>query len=162
RVSMLAWTHAQVQRHHLGIGADEANLFQYLANGLLYFDATLRAGGEITRRASGNVRGLWRHGISGDYPIALLKIDDADEREIVRQLLRAHEYWRSKCLAVDIVLLNEKGASYSQDLQLLLESMVQARQSSALPSAQPGGRLFVLSRVHLAAEELDLLHRAAR
>ena len=43
RISMLAWTHAQVQRHHLGVGADEANLFQYVASALLYFDATLRA-----------------------------------------------------------------------------------------------------------------------
>jgi cyclic beta-1,2-glucan synthetase len=114
RISMLAWTHAQVERHHLGVGADEANLFQYLANGLLYFDASLRAGGDVLRRATGSAKVLWRHGISGDRPIVLLRIDDADDREIVRQLLRAHQYWRSKRLAVDVVFLNEKGASYSR------------------------------------------------
>ena len=60
-----------VQRYHLGVRADGANLFQYLANGLLYFDATLRAAGETIRRTTGSVRQLWRHGISGDYPIVL-------------------------------------------------------------------------------------------
>jgi cyclic beta-1,2-glucan synthetase len=104
---------------------------------------------------------LWRHGISGDYPIVLCRIDDADDREIARQLLRAHEYWRSKCLAVDVVFLNEKGASYSQDLQALLESMVQISQP-APPPVQGRGSLFVLNAAHLSAEELDLLHRAAR
>jgi cyclic beta-1,2-glucan synthetase len=163
RISMLAWTHALVQRYHLGVGADEANLFQYLANALLYFDATLRAGGETIRRATGSVRQLWRHGISGDYPIVLCRIDDADDREIVRQLLRAHEYWRSKCLAVDVVFLNEKGASYSQDLQALLENMVQGSQPARPLDGPPRrGSLFVLNAAHLPAEELDLLHRAAR
>jgi cyclic beta-1,2-glucan synthetase len=109
---MLAWTHALVQRYHLGVGADEANLFQYLANALLYFDATLRAGGETIRRATGSVRQLWRHGISGDYPIVLCRIDDADDREIVRQLLRAYEFLRSKCLAVDAVFLKQTRTSY--------------------------------------------------
>ena len=163
RVSMLAWTHALVQRHHLGVGADEANLFQYLANGLLYFDATLRAASETIRRATGSVRQLWRHGISGDYPIVLLRIDDADDREIARQLLRAYEYWRSKRLAVDVVFLNEKGASYSQDLQALLQNMVQVSQSTMPPDDDAErGRLFVLGAAQLSSEDLDLLHRAAR
>ena len=145
RISMLAWTHAQVQRHHLGVGADEANLFQYLASALLYFDATLRAAQDTIRRSAGSARQLWRHGISGDYPIVLLRIDDADDREIVRQLLRAHEYWRSKRLAVDVVFLNEKGSSYSQDLQDLLQTMVQDRQQTTLGATQERGGLFVLN-----------------
>ena len=33
--------------------------------------------------------GLWRHGISGDLPIVLVRIDRAEERGLVRDLLRA-------------------------------------------------------------------------
>ena len=57
---------------------------------------------------SGGPSALWAHGISGDLPIVLVRIDDADDLEIVRQLLRAHEYWRMKRLAVDLVILNEQ------------------------------------------------------
>ena len=39
RAGILAWTHAQVQLHHLGIDAAEAHLFQRLANRILYSDA---------------------------------------------------------------------------------------------------------------------------
>ena len=50
---------------------------------------------------------------------------------IVRQLLRAHEYWRLKQLAVDLVILNERAPSYVQDLQSLLEALVRTSQSAA-------------------------------
>ena len=56
----------------------------------------------------GGPRRSGRHGISGDLPIVLVRIDDAEDQEIVRQLLRAHEYWRMKQLAVDLVILNEQ------------------------------------------------------
>ena len=48
--------------------------------------------------------------ISGDLPIVLLRIEEVSELSIVRQLLRAFEYWRLKRLAVDIVILNERAS----------------------------------------------------
>jgi Cellobiose phosphorylase len=38
RAATLAWTRAQVQLHHLGIGPDEAHLFQSLARRALFLD----------------------------------------------------------------------------------------------------------------------------
>ncbi|MEO8631038.1 MAG: glucoamylase family protein, partial [Betaproteobacteria bacterium] len=163
RIATLAWTHSQIQLHHLGVTPEEANLFQYLADGLLFADPSLRASVEVLKRGEGSARTLWRHGISGDLPIVLLRIDDADDREIVRQLLRAHEYWRSKRLAADLVLLNEKGMSYAQDLQVFLEGTVRASQSSGNqdPGARRGG-VFVLNAELMSPEERDLLQAAAR
>ena len=108
RAATLAWTQAQVQLRHLGIDADEAYLFQELASGILYSDATLRPSSAVLMGNNQGPPGLWRHGISGDLPIVLLRIDDAEDQNIVRQLLRAHEYWRMKQLAVDLVILNEQ------------------------------------------------------
>ncbi len=47
----------------------------------------------------------------------------------VRQLLQAHEYWRMKRLSVDLVIVNERAASYVQDLQIAIETAVRSRQS---------------------------------
>ncbi|MGH8557808.1 MAG: hypothetical protein ACRESZ_10185 [Methylococcales bacterium] len=93
RVSALAWTHAQVQLHHLRIKPEEARLFQYLAKRLLYADPSLRPASEIMRLNQSSVAGLWRHRISGDRPIVLLRVIETEDRAIVEQLLRAHEYW---------------------------------------------------------------------
>ncbi len=99
RAATLAWTQAQVQLHHLGIETDEAHLFQRLANRILYSDPTLRPVAAVLARNERGAPGLWAHGISGDLPIVLVRIDEAEDLAIVRQLLRAHEYWRLKLLA---------------------------------------------------------------
>src|SRR5204863_278519 len=82
---------------------DEAHLFQSLAAHILYPQRTLRASADVLARHGEGPAALWAHGISGDTPIVLVRIDEVDDVEIVRQLLRAHEYWRMKQLAVDLV-----------------------------------------------------------
>ncbi|HME70635.1 MAG TPA: glucoamylase family protein, partial [Myxococcota bacterium] len=96
RAVTLAWTQAQVQLHHLGVGPEEAHLFQRLANHVLYSDPTLRPASEVLGRNRGGPPALWAHGISGEVPIVLVRIDELEDLEIVRQLLRAHEYWQMK------------------------------------------------------------------
>src|SRR3990170_5207756 len=108
RATTWAWTQAQVQLHHLGIGPDEAHIFQSLARRVLFLDRTLRPSADVLTRDTGGPAALWPHGISGDIPIVLVQIDDPGDVGIVRQLLRAHLYWRLKQLAVDLVILNER------------------------------------------------------
>ena len=129
RAATLAWTQAQVQLRHLGIDADEASLFQRLAGHVLYADPSMRPSSEVIRRGGGGPAALWAQGISGDIPIVLVRIDDIEDIAIVGQLLRAHEYWRMKQLAVDLVILNERASSYVQDLQIALETAVRTSQS---------------------------------
>ena len=163
RASALAWTQAQVQLHHLRITQDEAHLFQRLANRLLYGDRTLRAGARELAASRGGPAGLWAHGVSGDRPIALVRIDREDELEIVRQLLRAQEYWRLKGFPTDLVILNAKGTSYSQNLQQALEAMVRASSPVLGPETKVGrGGVFVLREDLLPVHDLVALRSAAR
>src|SRR5690606_6925541 len=94
RARTLAWTQAQVQLRFLGIDAEEAAVFQRLAAPLLYADPEFRAPSAAIVRGAGPQSGLWPHAISGDLPIVMLRIDDIEDIDQVRQLLRAHEYWR--------------------------------------------------------------------
>jgi cyclic beta-1,2-glucan synthetase len=138
RASTLAWTQAQVQMRHLGVTPVEAGLFQLLAGHLLFAGPALRPPSDIISRGCGPQSALWAHGISGDLPILLLRIDDDGDVDIARQLLRAHEYFQLKQLAVDLVILNDHTASYVQDLQGSLESLVRAqtRQGAGRGSVQ--------------------------
>lgn len=163
RAATLAWTHARVQLHHLGITPDEAHLFQELASRIVYADPSLRPSSTVLTRNTLGPSALWRFGISGDIPIVLVRIDDAEDREIVRQLLRAHEYWRTKQLAVDLVIINEQATSYAQDLQNALETQVRTSQSRLLHDGQdPLGNVFILRADFVSAEERILLQTAAR
>jgi cyclic beta-1,2-glucan synthetase len=158
-----AWTQAQVQLRHLGISTDEAHLFQRLANRVLYSDATLRPSSEALQRNGSGPAVLWPQGISGDLPIVLVRIDELEDMEIVRQLLRAHEYWRMKQLSVDLVILNERPSSYVQDLQTALETMARANRSrSALAGEEVRGSIFVLRADLISMEARIALQAVAR
>jgi cyclic beta-1,2-glucan synthetase len=163
RAATMAWTQAMVQLHHLGIGPDEAQLFQSVAGSLLYADRTSRAPGEVLMRQAEGVGALWAHGISGDLPIVLVKIDEPDDIGIVRQLLRAHEYWRMKGLAVDLVILNDRATSYMQDLQTLLDTMVRAAQTMPREERQETrGGIFTLRADRVTPAQRDVLESVAR
>jgi cyclic beta-1,2-glucan synthetase len=131
RVATLAWTQAQVQLRHFGIDAARANLFQQLAGRLLYADGAGRAPAEMIERGADGPQALWAQGISGDLPLVLVRIEEMEDLPLVRQLLQAHEYWGLKRLSVDLVILNERGSSYVQDLQVALEGLV--RVAAARP-----------------------------
>ena len=163
RVSSLAWTQAQVQLRHLGITADEAHLFQQLATRILYSDAALRAPVETLLRNRKGPSAFWSHGISGDMPIVLVRIDQVEDQGIVRQLLRAHEYWRMKGLGVDLVIVNEQPASYSPELSDALDSLVRAgSRAPGVASEHSTGRVFVLRGKELSDEARTALSAAAR
>ena len=162
RVNTLAWTHAQGQFHHLGIGPEEAHLFQRLASRILFSDPTLRPPVEMLKRGGRNISALWAHGISGDLPIVLLRIDEVSDISIVRQLLRAFEYWRLKRLAVDIVILNERGASYLQDLQGAIDGLIRPIQARPKAENDVRGTVHVLRTDLIPAEVRALLYAVAR
>ena len=163
RAATLAWTRAQIQLRHLGIDAAEAGLFQSLAGHVLYADASMRPSSNTIRRGGGGPAALWTHGISGDLPIVLLRIDDNEDIGIARQLLRAHEYWRMKQLPVDLVILNERVASYIQELQVALEA--QLRMSQSQPQFGAGntrGSVFLLRKDLISEQTLERLSAVAR
>jgi len=163
RESALAWTQAQVQLHHLRITRDEAHLFQRLANRLLYTDPTLRAAPQVLARNRRGPPGLWAHEISGDLPIVVVRIEREEERDVVRQLVRAHEYWRLKGISADLVILNAEGSSYGQDFQESLEAMVQgSRPAVSQEKNGKHGGVHVLRADLLPPPDRILLNAAAR
>ncbi|HEY2884830.1 MAG TPA: glucoamylase family protein [Rhizomicrobium sp.] len=163
RATTLAWTQAQMQLHHLGISSDEAHLFQRLANHVLYSDPALRPAPDVLKRGARKSSTLWAQGISGDLPIVLVQITESEDLELVRQLLRAHEYWRLKQLAVDLVILNDRAPSYLQDLQNSVDSLVRMNRSMPRGAGDDArGAVFVL-RADLVSNEIrGLLQTAAR
>jgi cyclic beta-1,2-glucan synthetase len=163
RAKTLAWTQAQVQLRYLGIEFAEAQDFQRIANRVLYTDASLRAAREILGRNLLGPSSLWPYGISGDIPIVLIRIDDENDLPIVQQLLRAHEYWRLKRLAVDLVILNDRPPSYASELQHAIDAAIRGSRARGQVEEGAGrGGIFSLRGDLMPASGSDLLQTAAR
>ncbi|WP_340267159.1 GH36-type glycosyl hydrolase domain-containing protein [Sphingobium mellinum] len=163
RAVTLAWTQGQIQLHHLGIERDEANEFQRLAGHLIFAGSSLRPSSDVIIRGAGSQSGLWPQSISGDLPIILLRVANVEDIGLVHQLLQAMEYWRSRRLEVDLVILNERASSYVQDLQAALENTLRTSQARP-PASEEGvtGQVFILRADLVSPDTCALLASAAR
>ena len=156
----LAWTHSQVTLRHLDATEGDAQLYGRLASALVYADPARRAGSSVLRDNRRGQSGLWSYGISGDAPLVLLRISDAKKIEIVRQLIRAHAYWRMKGLTVELVIVNEDVSVYHQPLNEQITSLI-ASGIEAQMLDKPGG-IFVRRLEQIPNEDRILLQAVAR
>ncbi len=160
RVFDLAWTHSQVVLRQLNASEIEAQLYGRLANSVIYSHALLRADTEVITRNQRGQSGLWAHAISGDLPIVLLQVSNLENFELVRQLVKAHAYWRLKGLAVDLVIWNEDHDGYRQQLQEQILALI-TWSVEAHVLDHPGG-IFVRHADQISSEDRTLIQSVAR
>jgi len=160
RVFELSWTHSQVVQRRLEATNADTQLYERLASNVLYANPTLRAPNSLIARNRAGQSGLWAYGISGDLPIVLLRIADVAHIDLVRQLVKAHAYWRLKGLAADLVVWNEDPSGYRQVLHDEIMSVIAAVSDANLLD-KPGG-IFVRRSEQIAEEDKVLMQTVAR
>jgi cyclic beta-1,2-glucan synthetase len=160
RVFDLAWTHSQVVMRQLNATEADAQLYGRLASSVLYANSSLRADPSDLIKNRRGQSGLWGYAISGDLPIVLLRIGDPANIDLVRQLVQAHAYWRSKGLAVDLVIWNEDHAGYRQVLHEQIMGLIAAGLEAHVMD-RPGG-IFVRPSDQISNEDRILLQSVAR
>jgi cyclic beta-1,2-glucan synthetase len=160
RTFALAYTHAQVSLRHLGITAEEAQLFERLGSRVFFADASARGDAATLAKNTLGQPGLWAHGISGDLPIVLVRVVEPDDVALVRQVLSAHELWRLKGLNADAVILNDHVAGYRDEMNERLSQLVEGGPMGAW-KGKPGG-VFLLRGDGMPDAERVLLCTTAR
>jgi cellobiose phosphorylase len=160
RTFALAGTQLAISIRHLGIPHGEAQLFERLASRVLSFDRSLGADRATMAKNELGQSALWGHGVSGDLPILLVRVHDSGDQEMVRQVLRAQEYWRLKGLHTDVVIVNEHPAGYQNEMHDQLDALLQSGPW-AIWKNRPGGA-FLLRRDSLTEAQSVLLESVAR
>jgi cellobiose phosphorylase len=156
----MAWTHNQVTLYHLDITETEAQLYGMMAGALIYAVPARRANPGLLLHNRRGRTGLWSYGISGDLPIILIRISDVEKIELVRQLIRAHSFWRTKGLTVDLVILHEDVSVYRQSLENRIFGLISSGREAQMLD-KPGG-IFVRSLDQIPDEDRILLQATAR
>jgi cyclic beta-1,2-glucan synthetase len=156
----LAWTASQVELRDLGISPDESIALERLASRLLLTDPYSPLKIETPRENELPVNGLWSLGVSGDYPILLVRVEDVEHAPLVRRTLLAHQYWRHKGLLVDLVVLNTRPTGYSDELDDRLRMLM--RTGHALQLLDKPGGVFLRRSDQMHPDVLNLLISAAR
>lgn len=127
---------------------------------LLYPFSAVRASPETIAANRLGQPGLWRFGISGDYPILLVDLEDPKQVDLVHEVLQVHKYLRSRRFMLDVVILNRQRTDYGAELNGMLYRLVSKMKGEEWLH-QRGG-IYILNSDQIQSEEYNLLHAVAR
>ena len=127
---------------------------------LIYSFKAVRASPETIAANRLGQPGLWRFGVSGDYPILLVEIDHPKQVDLVREVLQVYRCLRSRRFKLDVVIINRQQTDYGAELHGLLYRLVSKMNGEEWLN-QRGG-IFILYADQMAPDERILLQTAAR
>lgn len=94
---------------------------------------------------------LWSYGISGDNPIVSIIIKDYEDINIIYDVIKAHEYWKTKGIITDLVIINKEGIKYEHPIWDSINDII---DSSHLRSViNKNGGVFLIRGEVLNTEE---------
>jgi cyclic beta-1,2-glucan synthetase len=160
----LAFDQAQTESEHelrqLDLMPEQLEEFEQLLSALLYPHLELRADPSVLAANTRGQPALWPYSISGDYPILLVRVQNEGGLALVREVLRAHAYWKRRQIEIDLVLLNQQDTGYDQPIHGQLRQLITSLgQDSSLN--QRGG-IFLLFAEQMSQEDQVLIETAAR
>ncbi|HMN59380.1 MAG TPA: glucoamylase family protein [Anaerolinea sp.] len=127
---------------------------------LIYSFKNVRAPAETIAANRLGQPGLWRFGISGDYPILLVELDNPQQVDLVQEALQIHRYLRSRRFKMDVVIMNRQSTDYGAELHGLLYRLV-GKLNGAEWLNQRGG-IYILYADQMNPDERTLLQTASR
>lgn len=119
----------------LGIPPEEAELHQRLFSAVVH----PRGGRPVPPAGVPGQAALWAVGVSGDLPVVLVRIANAEEsRPLLRAVVRAHAGWRRAGARVDLLVLDREPAGYVASAREWLQEVL-AETGSTHWLERPGG-----------------------
>ena len=149
---------ARAELDQLGIRPAQYHTFQRMLSAIVFPHRDLRCAFDQSAIKDGGRQALWAQGLS-DLPVVVVCIDDVDAFGLFGELLVAHELWRRKGLAVELVALDE-GTSGEARADATLASLIRS-SPDAYRLEQRGGILLRRAQ-DMTDEELALLMADAR
>lgn len=160
RTFELAYIRSLMETKYLNLKESDIKVFNELLSHVIYLSPIRQKYNNIIKNNTKGQSALWPYGISGDLPIVLATIKKSDDIEIIKEMLKAHEYWKSRGFKCDLVILNEDEGSYLQPLQNLLRDLVLSSSSRNILDCMGG--IFIKNASNMPKDDITLLYSAAR
>ncbi|SDJ07529.1 GH36-type glycosyl hydrolase domain-containing protein [Aliiruegeria lutimaris] len=148
---------ANIEANRLGIGQVEMEEGQQLANRLVRppTAASVRADEQLPSQSD-----LWGLGLSGDHPIILLRVPDAEHADLLPAIVGAHRWLRRHDLPTDLVVLGTTASSYEAPISTRLRDTLREIGLGEGLGGKGGVHLHSVDR--LSATQLHALESFAR
>lgn len=154
----------QTTLQRLRASESDALLYERLAASIIYADAAWRADGGVIQQNCRGQPGLWGFAISGDLPVALLRLSlssaSSEQFHLLHQMIQAHAYWGAFGIKTELVVEVAPVDEHDKSLFECVKQLIAAEQTADY-LGKPGG-FFVLDNVRLDDGDRILLQSVAR
>ena len=103
---------------------------------------------------------LWALGLSGDLPIVLVRVAEADHAPLLPVVVRAHQWWLLHGLKADLVILGTSASSYEEPISGRLREAL--REAGLAEGLGGNGGVHLHSIDRIAAPQLRALEGLAQ
>ena len=145
----------EAESRYLNIKGTEIELYQKMLSYIL-FDNPLKSKwiSKVPKKRY-NKSELWKYGISGDMPIILVQIRNMNDIYVIKQVLKAYEFFRTKNIFVELVILNEEKYSYENYIRDEIEKEIANNNMTYLKNIRSG--IFLLEQNEMDLKDVDLI-----
>lgn len=151
---------AEEELAQLNLTSQKVEQIQKLLSPMLYLSNALRAEPAILHSNTLAQPGLWAFGISGDYPILLVRLKRSEDFDLLGEVVLAHTYWRKRGLMIDLVIFSQRETSYEQDFKNRIYRLLERTASEDWLNDRGG--IFILQEDQISEAERTLLMTVAR
>lgn len=157
RIYDLSRVKSEEEARYLGVKGEEILVYQKLMSYLLFQNPIrqikmAKIKDEALKTIKYTQRNLWKYGVSGDLPILLLKVKSVNDRDIIKEVLKAFEYLRTKNIYVDLIILNEEENSYERYVKDMIQTEILNSQLGYLQNTKSG--IYILDLIELEDKNL--------
>ena len=143
----------EAEARYLEIKGKDIDIYQTILSYIL-FDNPVRNNSKMAYKVY-EQQDLWKYGISGDLPIITVTIKYINDIYVIKQILKAYEFFRTKNIQVELVIINEENYSYENYIRDEIESAILNSHQSFLKNIKGG--IFVLSKSEMDIQDVNLV-----
>ena len=116
---------------------------------------------DILTKNSMNQTNLWKYGITGDYPIILVEVYESESINLVKEVMKAFEFYKTRAIFTDVVIVNREEDVYKPIVKREIEKEM-FRMDTLYNFYETPGKIFVLDGNDVSYQEDILLNMVAR
>ena len=143
----------EAESRYLEIKGKDIDIYQTILSYIL-FDNPLKNNSKLAYKTY-EQKDLWKYGISGDLPIITVTIKYINDIYVIKQIIKAYDFFRTKNIKIELVIIDEENYSYETYIRDEIEGVILNSHLAYMKNIYGG--IFVLSKSEMDIRDVNLI-----
>ena len=143
----------EAESRYLEVKGKDIDIYQTILSYIL-FDNPLKNNEKLAYKTY-EQKDLWKYGISGDLPIITVTIKYINDIYVIKQIIKAYEFFKTRNVKVELVIIDEENYSYENYIRDEIEGAILNSHLAYMKNIYGG--IFVLSKSEMDIQDVNLI-----